>query len=96
MILHTLGAIFPAFQALCPDFQIFCEHFHRSCLDFRQIKTFGCALAPPASYTSASSPSVILVGARDDRCAMVLVVLCISGMITARIIALDKPFTPFT
>jgi len=50
-------------QEVCPDFQRFCEGFHRFCPDFsgfcpdfqgfcpdfHQIKTFGGALAPPAT-----------------------------------------------
>jgi len=42
----TLGAIFPGF---CPDFQVFIS-------DFRQIKTFGSALAPPAPLSATPLP----------------------------------------
>ena len=43
---------FPDFVGCCPDFMGFCPDFIELCPIFCQIKTFGGAVAPPASYTS--------------------------------------------
>jgi len=38
------------FSEICPDFKLFFPDFKGFWPDFHQIKTFGCALAPPAPH----------------------------------------------
>jgi len=46
--------IWEGFLGFCPDFNSFCRDFHGFFPDFRQIKTFGGALAPASCTTAAS------------------------------------------
>jgi len=39
-------------KRFCEGFHTFCPNFHIFCPDFHQIKAFGGALSPPASYTT--------------------------------------------
>jgi len=60
--LLRISRICEGLQRFCPNFHGFCADFKEFCPDFHQIKTFGCALAPPlpTPVTGRIAPNFIL------------------------------------